>query len=163
MWNNIEQVRNSIDRFWYNSYIEVDEDYTIINWHSRYKALKELWYEKIKVNVILWMPRKEAQAYRIVDNKVAESNAWDYDNLKIEMRELWNIDDMQIFFDDIDLSNLLKEDLWQSFKAINESDIWKQNTSMTDKFNSTNESVKTWQRSNEVICPHCLESFELRE
>lgn len=162
IWNNVDKVKASIERFGYNSFIEVDEEFVIINWHSRYKALKALWYDKIKVNMIIDIPKKEAQAYRIVDNKVAEANDWDLNNLKIEMRQLWDIWDMQPFFDDIDLPTFIKDDLWQSFSDIWSDEIIKQNDKMNGKFDSTESSNKDLQKSNLTICPECYHEFEVR-
>lgn len=159
---NVEEVKNSIERFWYNDFIEVDEELVIINWHSRYKALKQLGFEKIKVNVIVGIPKKESQAYRIIHNKVWELNEDNMENLIIELRQIGDIDDMQQYFNDIDLPKFIKDDLGQSFKNIWGDEIEKQNDKMTEKFNSTESSNKDLQKSKEVICPECLHEFELR-
>jgi ATP-dependent Clp protease ATP-binding subunit ClpA len=61
------------------------------------------------------------------------------------------------------VEDFISEDIWQGFKAINDFDVEKSNTKLTEKFDSSFASNNVKQNSKEVICPHCLEMFELRD
>lgn len=103
----IAAVKQSIQQYGFNNPILIDSENVIIAGHSRYKALLELGYKEIPVIVLDLTPDK-AKEFRIADNKTSEMATWDMEMLIPELREIVNIDEMEIFFDDIDLEKLLK-------------------------------------------------------
>jgi|SRR5690606_39181955 len=104
----VAAVKESIRKYGYNQPIVVDKKYTIIVGHTRYKALRELGYTEVPV-VVLDLPEKKAKQYRIADNKTAEKADWDQDLLMFELREIEELKDMEVFFDEGELDKLLKD------------------------------------------------------
>ena len=81
----IEQIAASIKEFGFNQPIVVDKDGVIIVGHGRYEAAKLLDIEpEIK---IVDIPKKKANAYRLADNKLNESD-WDMELVLDELKEL---------------------------------------------------------------------------
>lgn len=73
----IEQVANSIKEFGMNQPIVVDKEGVIIVGHGRYEALKSLgWEIKPEWVKIVDLTEEQANAYRLADNKLNESD-WD--------------------------------------------------------------------------------------
>lgn len=104
----VEAVKQSIQKYGYNSPIIVDQKNVIIAGHVRYKALRELGYQEINC-VVLDISEEKAKQYRIADNKSAEKAEWDKDSLLYELREIEELEDMQIFFDGKELDSLISE------------------------------------------------------
>lgn len=102
----LEAVKESIRRYGYNQPIVVDTENVIIAGHTRYKALRQLGYKSIAV-VVLDIDEDKAKQYRIADNKTAEMSEWDDDLLMFELREIEELEDMEIFFDKGELDALL--------------------------------------------------------
>lgn len=102
----VEVVKESIKRYGYNSPIIVDKKHVIIAGHTRYKALRQLGYSIIPV-VILDISEEKAKEYRIADNKSSEKSSWDSDLLMFELREIEELEDMKVFFDNGELDKLL--------------------------------------------------------
>lgn len=102
----LEAVKESIRRYGYNQPIVVDTENVIIAGHTRYKALRQLGYKNVAV-VVLDIDEDKAKQYRIADNKTAEMSEWDDDLLMFELREIEELEDMEIFFDKGELDALL--------------------------------------------------------
>lgn len=84
----IEQVANSIKEFGMNQPIVVDKDGVIIVGHGRYEALKHLgWEIKDEYIKVIDIPKSKANAYRLADNKLNESD-WDMELVMEELKEL---------------------------------------------------------------------------
>lgn len=154
--NNVDLVKKSIEEFGYNNFIVVDANYTIIAGHSRYKALTELGYKKIKI-IKTNLSEHEAKKYRLVDNKVQEKNEWLYDDLKIELRDLGE-------------DFLIKETFGVTMDSIKEvnftvpsvtiDQVNKQDEKLATSFQQTSKARNEKQEeADEIICPHCMKSF----
>jgi hypothetical protein len=103
----VEAVKHSINKFGYNQPIVVDKNMVIIAGHTRYKAIRELGIEEVEV-LIKYISEEMAKEYRIADNKAAEKSKWDHDLLLFELRELDDLEDMEIFFDNGELDDLIE-------------------------------------------------------
>lgn len=79
----VEQVANSIKEFGFNQPIVVDKNNIIIVGHGRYAAAKMLGMTEVPVVKVDLSPKK-ANAYRLADNKLNESD-WD---MKLVIEEL---------------------------------------------------------------------------
>ena len=79
----VEAIKNSIQRYGYNSPILIDKDNVIIAGHTRFLALRDM--EKKEVEVIrLDLDEEKAKEFRIVDNKSNELSLWDNEKLMQE-------------------------------------------------------------------------------
>ena len=93
----VEYVKKSIKEFGFNVPLVVDKNGIIITGHTRYKASKELKLEEVPCIIADDLSEEQVNAFRLADNKVAESSKWDFKKL---MEELKNIDlEMMDFFD----------------------------------------------------------------
>lgn len=99
---SIPKVAESIKQFGFLQPIVVDGNGVILAGHTRYAASKFLGLTKIPVIYARDLSDAQAKAYRLADNKVAESSKWDDYFLRDELEELAQFDfDMSDFgFDD---------------------------------------------------------------
>lgn len=150
---NVELLKQSIQKFGYNSYIIVDADYIIICWHSRYTALLQLWYTEIDV-IVLDISKKEAQKLRIIDNRTAQLNTIDDEALRNELRTIINDNDfIRQYFNEIYLSSVIEPvdiDLHSKQKSDNQVN-----------FEKSGKDITGWDKEVELICPECLEVFTI--
>lgn len=102
----VDKVKESIQRFGYNVPIIVDTENIIIAGHTRYKALQKLGVKQVDC-VVKDMTEEEARKFRIVDNKTSEFAEWDDTALKYELASFDDIGDIDIYFDDKELDDLL--------------------------------------------------------
>lgn len=105
---HINKIKNSINKYGFRGGIKITKDNIIIVGHGRVLALKELGIKEIDVEVIDDLSDEDIKAYRIADNKTAESD-WIFDNLQNELIELNtnNYDLSNIGFEQYELDNLL--------------------------------------------------------
>src|SRR6185437_15916375 len=71
----ISHLVDSIQRFGFKSPIVALTDRTILAGHGRYKAAKKLGMKAVPV-VFVDMDPKDAEAFMLADNKVAEHSDW---------------------------------------------------------------------------------------
>lgn len=131
----IEKVARSISSFGWRTAIIVDKAGVIIAGHSRYRAAKALGMKTVPVMVASDMTEDQVSAYRIADNKVAESE-WDTKLLKFELGSL----DLRGI--DMTLTGFDLEELKFEMNAIDPEPV--------------EDNPRT---SREVECPHCGGTF----
>lgn len=85
--NQIEKIKKSIESFGFNVPLVLDNGNTIISGHGRFLAAKELNLKTVPVIYKTDLTEEQIKAYRIADNKVAESE-WDFDYLTEEFKFL---------------------------------------------------------------------------
>jgi len=83
----IDRIKRSIERFGFRGGIQVTIENVIITGHGRIAALKELGHKEVEVDVIEDLKPDDIKAFRIADNKTAESD-WDFELLKSDMLDL---------------------------------------------------------------------------
>ena len=88
----VQYVAESIRRFGYRNYIHVDRDLVIICGHTRYLALKQLGFSRVRVVIDDDMTPEQIKAFRLADNKVSEFAKWKPDLLNLELEELAELD-----------------------------------------------------------------------
>lgn len=88
----IEKIKNSIMQFGFTAPILVDEEKNIVAGHARYEAMKKLNAVQIPTIQLENLTPEQIKAYRIADNRLAEDAQWDSDILKIEFKELLELD-----------------------------------------------------------------------
>lgn len=121
--DQVQRLAASIKEFGWASAkaIEVDSEGVIINGHGRRLAAKHLGMKKVPVVVRDDLTPEQVRAYRLADNKAAEST-YDTDLLAGELIDLKELDfDMTDFFDEREF-DFMVEDLGQiDSEAISES------------------------------------------
>ena len=147
----IDAVRESIERYGFNVPLVLDKNYVIITGHSRYKALLQLKY-KTALCIVKDIDDQLAKEYRIADNKTSEFAHWENDFLEQELREIKALDNFQVFFPDIDLSDFLKESVGQNVIPIDAIEIHKKDQKLHSQFSDDREEAVI-----EIPCPHCGE------
>lgn len=81
----VEAVKNSIKEFGIKVPIVVDAENVIITGHTRYEACKQLGIKEIPCVKAEDLTEKQAKAFRLADNKVAEMASWDFNLLDEEL------------------------------------------------------------------------------
>ena len=84
----VEAVAESINQCGYVAPIIVDEDYTILAGHTRFKALLELGREDADILMVFGLTEEQKKKYRLLDNKTNEIAGWDFNLLDIELEEI---------------------------------------------------------------------------
>lgn len=106
--DSVDDVANSIRDFGYLQPIVVDRNNVVIVGHTRLKALQKLGRTEVEVVVADDLDDKQADAYRIADNKVGEKSIWDDELLSQEIQRLQDdIDMTQYGFSDEDVQSLI--------------------------------------------------------
>lgn len=85
----VEGVAKSIQEFGFKVPIVIDKNNVIVTGHTRYKAAMRIGMTEVPCIVADDLTEDQVNAFRLVDNKVAEASEWDFDALAIE---LGNID-----------------------------------------------------------------------
>lgn len=86
--DSINYVANSIKRFGFQQPIVIDANNVIVCGHTRLEASKQLNLVEVPCVVVDNLSEEEIKAYRLADNKVAESSDWDVKKLNIELGDL---------------------------------------------------------------------------
>lgn len=84
----IKSVAASIKSFGFAIPVVVDADNVLIAGHTRVAAAKSLGLTEVPVIQVAYLSEQEAQAFRVIDNKVAELAKWDFDLLSGELNKL---------------------------------------------------------------------------
>lgn len=84
----IKSVAASIKSFGFAIPVVVDADNVLIAGHTRVAAAKTLGLTEVPVIQVNYLSEQEAQAFRVIDNKVAELAKWDFDLLSGELNKL---------------------------------------------------------------------------
>lgn len=105
----VRKVAASIREFGFRQPIVVDEGMVVIAGHTRLLAAKELGLEAVPVHIARGLSPKQARAYRLADNRVAQEATWDDDKLREELAALRAEDfDLGLTgFDDAELAKAL--------------------------------------------------------
>jgi len=140
---NVQNVKELIEEMGYTNFIVVDKEMTIIAGHSRYKALMELGYKNIQV-IVADISENLAKEYRIIDNKIAEKNAWDEDLLLKEIAEIDQTGQIAELFPDLVLTEEKPKEVFEELKEISAKAI----------------KAKREQETASIICPHCYAEFD---
>ena len=107
----VEAVARSIREFGFRQPIVVDAAGVIVVGHTRYKAALKLGLKTVPVHVAADLTPQQARAYRLADNRTAETAEWDVDLLPIELGELRDegADLKLLGFTDKELGEYLRE------------------------------------------------------
>lgn len=154
----VEALKQSIKDYGFNQPLVLDKDNVIITGHARYKALMQLGYDKAPC-INLDLDDRKAKAYRIADNKTHELTIWDNDELLVELREIGQLEEMQTYFQNVDLTSWLDQSVGFNIKPVTEDQVTKKRTDLEEKFNNEHTHIDTV----DLICPHCMEEFSIKK
>lgn len=84
----VDLVAGSIDSYGFLQPIVISADGTVIVGHTRLEAARKLGLKQIPVVIADNLTEEQANAYRIVDNKVGELSYWDIDLLNDELKHI---------------------------------------------------------------------------
>ena len=84
----VEPVMHSIQQFGFKVPLVIDKDGTIVTGHTRLLAAKGLGMEKVPCIVADDLTEDQVNAFRLADNKVAESSSWDWSKLEEELARM---------------------------------------------------------------------------
>lgn len=98
----IEMLANSIKQFGFKSVVLIDRNNTVVAGHGRCLAAKKAGLKEIPCVYVDDLSEDEIKAFRLADNKTAESE-WDYDLLDAEINDLLEseIDMFDFGFDEL--------------------------------------------------------------
>ena len=104
----IEQIKQSIEKFGFNDPIAIDENNMVIEGHGRLMAAKELEMTELPCIILTNLTEQQKKAYILVHNKLNMDTGFDS---KLLNEELFNIDniDMSDFDFKIDFDDIFKE------------------------------------------------------
>ncbi|ALT58043.1 ParB-like partition protein [Pseudomonas phage SM1] len=110
----IEAVKKSIQQFGFLNPIVLDENNVLVAGHTRTEAAKQLGYIELPFVSAAHLTPEQVQAFRLVDNKVAEIATWDDALLAQEMyaiKEMFDFTDFGWDAAEIDcLGQLVSDD-----------------------------------------------------
>jgi len=107
--SQVEKIKKSITEFGFNVPLILNKDNEIIVGHGRLLAAKDIGMKKVPCIYKEGLTPSQIKAYRIADNRTAESE-WDFDLLKEEFTDLSfdNFDLELTGFDSKELDSILK-------------------------------------------------------
>ena len=94
----LQKLKNAINKVGYVNPVLLDEKHNIMAGELRLLAAKELGFTQIPAIILENLKEEEAEAIRILDNRIAEDGEWNYENLKDELEKLLKFD---ISFEDL--------------------------------------------------------------
>ena len=107
----VAQIAASIKEFGFTNPVLIDEDGGIIAGHGRTMAARKLGLDEVPCLRLAHLTEAQKKAYIIADNKLALNAGWDDEMLKIEIKELGDLDFYLslLGFDEIELAKLFDE------------------------------------------------------
>tara|TARA_R110000824_G_C15174240_1_gene673176 strand:- start:471 stop:1712 length:1242 start_codon:yes stop_codon:yes gene_type:complete len=107
----VGQIAASIKEFGFTNPILVDQDNMIIAGHGRVMAANKLDLKEVPTIRLDYLTEAQKRAYVIADNRLALNADWDYEMLKVELKELDDLEfDVNLLgFEDKEIDILLAE------------------------------------------------------
>ncbi len=100
----VKYLVNAIKNFGFRVPLVIDKNNVIVCGHTRLKALIELGYKDAPCVVLNDLTEDQINAFRLIDNKVAEYASWDYDVLRSELKNIKsiNLEELGFLTDDVE-------------------------------------------------------------
>lgn len=137
----VEQIANSIKEFGFTQPVIIDKHNSVVAGHGRILGAKKAGLKQVPTVCLEDLTEEQIKAYRLVDNKLNESE-WDYSLLDEELENLEEDIDMNLFgFDeDVDLTGAFEYETKEKevkFKTKEKHDVvlhFKNTTEMNKAF-----------------------------
>lgn len=129
----LQKLKNAIKKVGYTSPIIIDENQNIIAGELRLLAAKDLNFTQIPAIILENLTEEEAEAIRILDNRIAEDGEWNYENLKDELEKLLKFD---ISFEDL------------GFDTVDYDKIFLANDTDENKDHNSDKEDESWLDAN---------------
>lgn len=100
----IEQIAESIKQFGFQGVVLIDRENTVVAGHGRILGAKQAGLKVVPTICCENMTEEQIKAYRLVDNKLNESE-WDFNLLDAELEQLFADIDMSLFGFDAEMSD----------------------------------------------------------
>lgn len=102
----VEQIANSIKEFGFTQPVIIDKNNCVVAGHGRILGAKKAGLKQVPTVCLEELTEEQIKAYRLVDNKLNESE-WDYSLLDEELENLTEDIDMNLFGfeENVDLTN----------------------------------------------------------
>lgn len=97
----VEQIANSIKEFGFTQPVIVDKNNCVVAGHGRILGAKKAGLKQVPTVMLEELTEEQIKAYRLVDNKLNESD-WDFSLLDEELGILADTIDMDLFGFDLD-------------------------------------------------------------
>jgi len=169
----ITQVANSIREFGWRQPIVKDKNMVVIAGHTRLEAAKVLGLATVPVHVAD-LSEHRVRAYRLADNKTAETTDWEEDLLVQEIEALMDAQEIDLaglgFVEDE--INSLVEDIYTpsipatmtiSNSATGTSDVNSSDIEKTKEKLETQYAEGSKQDLIDFTCPHCGETYSVNK
>lgn len=92
----VEQIANSIKEFGFTQPVIIDKHNSVVAGHGRILGAKKAGLKQVPTVCLEDLTEEQIKAYRLVDNKLNESE-WDYSLLDEELENLTDDIDMELF------------------------------------------------------------------
>ena len=92
----VEQIANSIKEFGFTQPVIIDKHNSVVAGHGRILGAKKAGLKQVPTVCLEDLTEEQIKAYRLVDNKLNESE-WDYGLLDEELENLTEDIDMELF------------------------------------------------------------------
>lgn len=102
----VEKIANSIKEFGFTQPVIIDKNMSVVAGHGRILGAKKAGLKNVPTVMLEELTEEQIKAYRLVDNKLNESE-WDYSLLDEELENLTEDIDMDLFGfeENVDLTN----------------------------------------------------------
>lgn len=92
----VEKIANSIKEFGFTQPVIIDKNMSVVAGHGRILGAKKAGLKNVPTVMLEELTEEQIKAYRLVDNKLNESE-WDYSLLDEELENLTEDIDMDLF------------------------------------------------------------------
>lgn len=129
----LQKIINAIKKFGFTNPLLVDKQLRLLAGELRLLAAKELGMKQIPVIILEDLTEEEAEAIRILDNRIAEDSEWNYANLQEAIENLGKFD---ISFEDL------------GFETVDYDKIFLNNDSEESEVKNSEQATADWLDAN---------------
>lgn len=129
----LQKIINAIKKFGFTNPLLVDKQLRLLAGELRLLAAKELGMKQIPVIILEDLTDEEAEAIRILDNRIAEDSEWNYANLQEAIENLGKFD---ISFEDL------------GFETVDYDKIFLNNDSEECEVKNSEQETADWLDAN---------------